>query len=303
MGIDYKKGSATDIDKQSKSCIEDANEKIIEILMVLFSDDFELNNFGKLLKDLSEEASFRIPYSQLTIYMNRLFDDDSSEENISNRKIDDAKQRLQMLSVAKEYGGDSKVGPIIIKLSDHIDLAENQFAVLEKRAIKVEQKIKEETREIGKDLMGTRNEVRSLQDSVYSQIISIVAIFTGIAFILFGGVSAVSGIKDAVCTSGTAFLRVIAYAFVIGSFVIGAVLLFFRFVLVLTSKNVNKDDWTIKFGQKAFYSMVILAFVLGVFSVLLDTYRFTLENWELSINRIVTEESAISLTKGSGDFL
>ena len=261
-GFNYSKGSGSQgIPEGSKtSCVDEANKKIEVVLKILFEDQEEFNSslLVAQLKVFAEDDSIRIPYYQVTTHVNKVLDgcNDRKEQDF---RIDSARQRLKQITLDPMFHGDDNFGKLTIKILDHIDLAEHQYASLTNNIKRIEEQLNEKMKKIGDDVNKTEDQI----NSIYSQIISIIGIFTGIAFILFGGVSALNGIKDAVQTNGAAFLRVMAYASVIGAFVIGAVLLFFRFVLVLTRKSVSSKEWTIKNGIFTFWILVGMAIVFS----------------------------------------
>ena len=274
MGIDFDKGKIrTEISQES--CIKRANEEIVELLKIIFSEN-ECTDDTLLeeLRNFSKDDSIRIPYYQVTVFVNKVLKTNISGEPIENSRIEVARQRLFALTESKKFDDDKETGKLIIKLQDHIDLAVHQFASLDSRASSIQKSLEDESKKLNEEMKESKDKLETLKDSVFSQIISIVAIFTGIAFIMFGGVSTLGGISDAAHLSGVAFLRVMAYVSVIGIFVVGAVLLFFKFVLILTNKSVPNDNRIMKIGKTILAILGILAILFGAGSFILDSNLF-----------------------------
>ncbi len=339
MGFNPNKNAETHSAAED-SCVIIANEKITDILNLVFFEEDEsepekypeedlIQKLHENLLEFARNEKIRIPYYQITVVVHRILENTRNYDDLKSSRVDDGRQRLTKISDSESAKGDPDLGKLIIKLLDHIDLAALQFESIDRKVQSVSDRIEEKAEELRKDseLIGEKAEkiridsasieekmeeteaaIKELKDSIYSQIIAIVAIFTGIAFVLFGGVSALSGIKDAVQTNGTAFLRVLSYASVIGVFVIGAVLLFFRFVLVLTQKPVSSKEWTIKSGMITFWVLVGLAVSLATASVVLHFTADKSDNFDsATMNkielRVESEKSLLVQEKLATDYL
>lgn len=193
---------------------------------------------------------------------------------------------------------------LALKLRDHIQLAilqsskfnENSQLVanMQREAIKTMSDAEEKISE-------ARKEVKDTTEKITTNLISIVAIFTGIAFILFGGVSALGGIREAVVAQGASFPRVISYTSLTGSFILGAVMLFFWFLLIVTNRSVpDAKHGIIRNTRIIICILIISAVVSGTVSIILEmkTVNKVAVNSE-SILGSVTELKISESVKGS----
>lgn len=270
MRIDYTKDSESTPASIDIDYFEEANAQINKLLDALFLP--EANYDGAkllgLLDHFCNNPNIRIPYYQVTVFVNKVLEGEPTGQS----ELANAKVRLRQLKV-DEVGEETQRSKFMIKLLDHLDLAEHQFTSLSKEVEKtlgIVDKAGEESRKAEEVLRvaykDAANRIEKLQHTIYSQIIAIVAIFTGIAFVLFGGVSALSSITEAVKANTSGFLRVLAYVSIIGAFVIGALLLFFKFVMILTTKTPSAGDRTMLYGKWVFGILVGLAFIFGIVS-------------------------------------
>lgn len=268
MSINLLKGS-TQLSNSSESYIEQANQKIIETLNFLLREEDPQVIKNKLPEylmvfdcsnDDNPDKAMRIPYKQITVFVNNRLstmseDADRITENLK-RFCDDAENGCRRQAA---------------KILDHIDLALTQSQCLKKETEKVTKSVEEASAKI-----------EDLRQNLFSQIMGVVAIFTGIAFILFGGVSALSGLQEAVSSSTSGFLRSVSFVSIVAIGVVGAIYLFFRFVMAITNKTYGTDTSLGKLCKNLLIWLVIIALLSLALSIFAERSEFSHEIIETS---------------------
>lgn len=126
----------------------------------------------------------------------------------------------------------------IMKIQDHLKLAELQYGIVGEVSESLIQSIVAVKDKSEESINVKTKEIEAKIDKVNIDLVSILAIFTGIAFVLFGGITAMSGLRDAVLASSSdTFLKVLAFSSLIGAAIVGALYMFFWFVLHITRRK------------------------------------------------------------------
>ncbi|MDY0290258.1 MAG: hypothetical protein RBR15_15635 [Sphaerochaeta sp.] len=260
MSIDLLKDS-TPIPNSTESYIEQANQKIMATLKFLLREEDSETIKAKLPEFLmvfvssidDPDKAMRIPYKQITVFVN-------SRLSSMPEDADRITQNLKRFCDDAENGCRRQAAKIL----DHIDLALTQSQCL-----------KNETEKVTKSVEEASEKIEDLRQNLFSQIMGVVAIFTGIAFILFGGVSALSGLQEAVSSTTSGFLRSISFVSIVAIGIIGAIYLFFRFVMAITNKTYGTDTSLIKLVKNLLIWLVIIALIALALSVFAERSEFS----------------------------
>ncbi len=258
------------LSNQPESYIEQANKKILQILnFLLREEDSEVVKTQLPIyliafvcfTDKPDEA-MRIPYKQITVFVNNRLaatpeDADRIRENLKGF-CDDAENGYRRQAA---------------KILDHIDLALTQS-----------ESLKKETEKVTRSVKHALDKIEDIRQNLFSQIMGVVAIFTGIAFILFGGVSALSGLQEAVSSNTSGFLRSVSFVSIVAIGIIGALYLFFRFVMAITGKTYGTDNSLGKLCKTLIIGLIVIAVLVLVISIFAERSEFSHDIIETSKN-------------------
>lgn len=214
--------------------------------------------------------------------------------NYLNKKVEEDKENCnknkEIKAYSVQYVNSLQSYKIALKLYDHIQLAISQSSSIMNRSIALEemQQILEDklskkvidSMDKSNELERKVNEANHKYDKITEQLISLVAIFTAVAFIIFGGLTSINTLFEA-AKNGIALLNTLALASLFGLIMINATYMFMRFVLVMLGKSNN----SIKMMKTTLFSNLILLVIMAacvIFALhpnfIVDIKNFTLES-------------------------
>ncbi|WP_294708741.1 hypothetical protein [uncultured Fusobacterium sp.] len=157
----------------------------------LLEDDFELEETSELFIDYIKKYN-RILYSSFSNLIYAYFEKNNSE--VANQKIGTMLANVENLieyfesfnydEENKKYYEDARKASI--KIWDHINLAQQQYSMLKMSDEEYKSKI-------SKNLEPFKN---ALSNELNSQLLTMIGIFTSLAFLLFGGISSLENLFD-----------------------------------------------------------------------------------------------------------
>lgn len=200
-------------------------------------DVFEVEKAYKMLQQYISKYD-RIMYSTVSIEVYGITSKDDENQNsdtfgtmLTNAEIllDYAENRKDKFVRKKDEDVDKTVRAAW-KIYDHINLANKQYAQLRQSDSEYRERFKEQIEPIKKDITKEMN----------GQLLSMVGIFTALAFILFGGISSLSdvfsGLKD------SHILRMLIAGCVWGIALTNVVFVFLYFVGKMTGLQIESSQ-------------------------------------------------------------
>lgn len=196
--IDMSKPEAGEerVEKQNFVSIKDMQQKIICFCNKLLDDELQFNveETMEYLVSYMHDCH-RILYSEFSnliyAYYEKHNPNDASqkistmlshiEKLIDYTQTNTFKEKLLNSNNAKDYEDASKA---VIKIWDHISLAQQQYNMLKMSDTEYKQKIDERLSPFQRDLLKELN----------SQLLTMIGIFTALAFLLFGGISSLENL-------------------------------------------------------------------------------------------------------------
>lgn len=177
--------------QDEESNLEDINEKsLLKICRVLSSTTY--NNAKEVYYAISNELSTldNVYYSMISKFIYETYSRDKSD---NAEKIEQLIYNLKMLVSNLSVAEDDNNKKVIKKLYDHSSLAILQYNNFFKIDDRVENAIERKANAINK-------EINSKTQNIEMKLVSILGIFTAMAFIVFGGINTLdnifSGAKD-----------------------------------------------------------------------------------------------------------
>ncbi|MEG1010125.1 MAG: hypothetical protein RSE41_10955 [Clostridia bacterium] len=153
------------------------------------------------------------------------------------------------------------------KLIDYIKLSiDNNRAsklVLEKLT---NSEVKNDVDLINDKVISLDKNIELIKQNIYSQLISIVAIFTAVSFVIFGGLTSISTLFD-VARSRIDLTNTIALGCLFGIILINSTYIFLRFVLIILDKNNESVKMT-----KTIVSANVIILLLLIISLFLSLF-------------------------------
>lgn len=160
----------------------------------------------------------------------------------------------------------------ILKLYDHANLAVNQLSSLKqsdeefnsKFGDLFSDKINPKIDDIEKSLRGeAKIQIESESKGIFNQLISIVSIFTAIAFVVFGGISFLENIF--VNINKVSLLKLCIVGSIWGLCILNLIALFMYFIFKLVKSNENgfiRNDKVIRTGNILLFCILIISSIL-----------------------------------------
>lgn len=254
-------------DKNEYSFLETIQAETVNLAKSLNTpeQEFNIDDFEKLLDDYLTKYS-RILYSSFTAYIYRL----KSEKK--DKEIDNMSGNL--VSIISSFNVEEKIEDrqkILLKLYDHISLATRQASTMEVTKEKVDpyilkatETIKSQLENLNQDMIAYKERMRAdievQKDSLMSQMIAIVAIFVGISFVMFGGMSLINDLFTHVDGQPVPLVELICLGCLIGIVMIVVMYCFIMFILSITRNKMLR-------AKKIFFKIVLkTCTILGMVS-------------------------------------
>lgn len=254
-------------DKNEYSFLETIQAETVNLAKSLNTpeQEFNIDDFEKLLDDYLTKYS-RILYSSFTAYIYRL----KSEKK--DKEIDNMSGNL--VSIISSFNVEEKIEDrqkILLKLYDHISLATRQASTMEVTKEKVDpyilkatETIKSQLENLNQDMIAykerMRADIEAQKDSLMSQMIASVAIFVGISFVMFGGMSLINDLFTHVDGQPVPLVELICLGCLIGIVMIVVMYCFIMFILSITRNKMLR-------AKKIFFKIVLkTCTILGMVS-------------------------------------
>ena len=242
--------------------------KKFEIVSFLEKLDNYLNNNHRLL------------YSEFT---NRIINYNEKNDQKVGIIISNLENCIEY-SMNRENDVSEDIKKALIKLWDHANLASNQynyFMTTDDMFInKVEpiiapamNELKTEVKNAEEKLEKSSNEVKDIKSKLISDIIAMISIFVGIAFVMFGGMSLLNSLFDFSGMQSIPVNELLCLGSLIGIVIIAAIYAFMIFILRLTNKDIK--------GKSLLNKVLIFTIV-----VLIGICGYTYFKWEPNTNNV-----------------
>lgn len=181
--IDPKDDSNGGRDKQNSFDIR--KKKTLDLIESMIKPIEDVNAIEEKVKDIYKkiENGFRDDRLLYSTISNKVYE-------MQDEELDDLQSICEQLVLYAENKNDSSIVKIVLKLTDHVNLAlaQERF-ILDKN----KNTLNESEREIQKFIDKEKDLTRKI-DNLTTQTISILGIFTAISFVVFGGISSASSI-------------------------------------------------------------------------------------------------------------
>lgn len=202
-----------------------------------------LNNNGRLL------------YSEITIYVNDLSSENDEKLTTLMSNLDKLYEFQSNNVLSEDQKLNEKLKKTIVKLWDHVSLANVQIERLKMSDEEFERKINptvikienyntnlETTREkLVSEINDAKSEIEENKKEIYTQLISIVGVFVAIAFVMFGGMSLLNNLFDYSSLQRVPLLEMLCGGSLIGLVILYAIYAFIMFILKITGHVIDSD--------------------------------------------------------------
>lgn len=212
------------------------------------------------LQDLDRyiDAHERLMYSSISNYIYGLADENYASFESNLYTVFQYVMEQDMSPQNPASGVWEKRRRVVMKLYDHVNLARRQFVLYSQKRADVEAIVE---RKIAPELAKSSKELTS-------QLVGLVAIFTALSFIVFGGISSLESLFAALSQKDNAVLPTIIIAIIWALCLMNLLFLFMYFVLRVTGNNVGATDESKSFMQK--YPFVLVSNYILVSALLLS---------------------------------
>lgn len=287
--LEWDKGKE-DVVKPSSSYVQEMEEKMQNICRALSAE-----SKGFIAKDFFYEVNVyikqkdRLLYTYLTNHIFTLNEEkfgkmQTNIDNVVNYMYSDEfnqdfSVRLKDKNEKKELERTQRA---ILKIWDHVNLARRQYLMFNKNDDEYA-KIVDEKMEIAKE---------KISKEVSAQLISLVAIFTALSFLVFGGMTSLdnifSGVKD------IPILKLVIIGLIWCFCILNLVFSFMFFVSKLTGLSLKStEDLNANIVQK--YPLVCWCNYIMVFLLILVCWYYYIRcnNYHIQINTWISKHSTL----------
>lgn len=162
---------------------------------------------------------------------------------------------------------DDEKKDIVFKLFDHINLASKQANKFRNITANFDEKMKKEEEFIERKTKEAMDEVKSMKKKLMGELISLIAIFTALSFVIFGGINSLGSLTssiNAVLANGLHISAINKPIILWGIAMFNLLYLFMSFIFKLTdnSKSIFDEDvlwWKLLISK---YGLMIIVNVL-----------------------------------------
>ena len=239
--------------KQRETDLKKQRESLNAISKSLISVDFNSDRSLDLIKGYIADYG-RFLYSEISDFIYNI--EDAERKNLLQNI-----EKILSLCDKDDYG-------MILKLYDHVNLAINQLSNLkqseEEFNLRFGGLFKQEIKPIVDRVQGNvHDEIQGESKGIINQLISIVSIFTAIAFIVFGGITSLNNIFRGI--NKAPILKLCILGSIWGLCLLNLIALFMYFIFKLVKsdeKGIIRNDKVIRTGN------IILSIVLTISSAL-----------------------------------
>lgn len=162
-------------------------KKTLYLIELMISPIEDANAIEEKVKDIYKkiERDFRNDRLLYSTISNKVYE-------MQDQELDDLQSICEQLVLYAENKGDSSIEKIVLKLTDHVNLALAQ----ERFILDKNQNTLDESKDRIQEFIDKEGELTNKIDNMTTQTISILGIFTAISFVVFGGISSASSILE-----------------------------------------------------------------------------------------------------------
>ena len=157
----------------------------------------------------------------------------------------------------------------LLRLRDHVELANAQSTVIDREEEAVENKIKNDINKLNKKIKEANKHFKKVENKtkeLSKELIGIVAIFVGIAFVMFGGTNLINGLFSEINPQKLMLLLCIGSLF--GVVIIETIYYFIMMVFDLSGLHQESGESGKTFAQKAEKYLFITLIITGCLNFL-----------------------------------
>ena len=238
--FDYLGSDSNSIEKTKKS-LHNLLEKLMEN-----SKSFNPETFVDELNEYIDSDK-RLLYSEITLKVNELYEKDDEKLTTLMSNLDKLYEYQFDKDLNEDAEKNEKLKKIIIKLWDHVNLANVQIVKLkmsdkefQKRIDPTIKKIDKSTCQFEKSKKDLIAEINNTKKDIYAQLISIVSIFVAISFVMFGGMSLLNNLFDYSRLERIPLIEMLCGGSLIGLIIVAVMYGFILTVIKLTNHDIGK---------------------------------------------------------------
>lgn len=230
------KGIASDISTVPDGThLDEMKEKMRQILGELGKGKSTFNQFYFIsIFEKYTEVYKRILYSEVTVYIYALYED--GDEKKLPIFISNVESILEYY-VEKDSRVENENTKIFIKLWDHINLANNQIDKLKMS----DEAFAKRADPIIEQLNVTTRDLEETKKGIITQLISIVGIFTALAFVGFGGISMLNSVFS---MESKGIMGIIVLGSLCGIVIMNLIFIFIYFISKMSHTSIKSCGHT-----------------------------------------------------------
>ena len=276
--------------QDKRSSVENQNENLLKDICIKLS--------GKTYDDAQEVYSAisnnlsnidKVYYSVVSKYIYETY---ASNNTDNEEKIEQLSYNLKILVRDLSVVDNEKNKNMIMKLYDHSSLAILQYSNFFKINDRVENAIEKKSNEINK-------EINSKTQNIEMKLVSILGIFTAMAFLVFGGINTLDNIFNGAKDIPLIKVCIIGSIWAICMF--NLVALFMFFIDRMIKRSVNYDDES---GMQLFQTTgvkkvvsLVDGILVALLILLLMIYYLQYIGLSVKINGVIAEADVSSVIK------
>lgn len=273
--LEQENGAQTYQNKKNIDTIRNNFKELIERLKKP-TKNFDIKLFIDEL-DKYLKSNKRLLYSEFTSIIIELNSTENSDQNIGI--IITNLENCISYSMEEDKNVSESIQKTLIKLWDHANLASNQYnyftvkddAFIRKvnpilnpkiEELKTEYKtLSDEVKNAKTELECATDDAKNIKNKITSDVIAMISIFVGIAFVMFGGMTLLNNLFDFSGMETIPLMELVCLGSLMGIIMIVIIYAFIIFVLKLTEKDI-KNSQLINLILVIFLSVLFFIFVI-----------------------------------------
>ena len=235
-------------------------QKLIDLLLCS-SLEFDESKFMNQLDDYLTHYD-RLMYSEITAKVHKKIKNNGGDESEVTTNID----ALCDKCLRDDNMVKNRRTKIILKICDHINLVSTQTQYSDNRIRQVETR----TEIASNKLNNIKNDLETIRTSIYAQLISIVAIFVAISFVMFGGMSLMNNLFDFSNMTAVPLTELFGIGALIGVVMLLIIYMFLHFILYLTKGEDGEKDKSRVISKQAFWGSIVVLSIIAIACVIIS---------------------------------
>ncbi len=244
-------------------------EKILRICSGSYISEERINEFKSKFvyestvfveKDGKNPILMRVSYKTITIFISNI---KKEKKERSQKKLDTIQNNLNI--IIEDYNLDYSFRKLAAKILDHVELCNYQINYVRTQTKNLD-KFTEQINSAKNKLKLQKKALEKIHNKLLNQVLVSLSIFTGLAFLLFGGLDTLGNLGQFFENIDSNFSLGIIYISLIGLILLGLIHTFLCFIIRILDKKDSKGEKILltSFHFWIIFSIFVIVLIIGL---------------------------------------